>query len=236
MLRAPLISLGTLVALSAPASANGIITPFDYSFALIPANFPVNGLMVLAMYYIFVSFEGLPRPMGTMRHWLTTVLSVGIITFTGSLIDSAMITVDNLLFSHFAAFLIAFIVFQVVHRYLEMPYRWAAATGAVFFFANILMWSMSWESAEELDYYPWALSALWIVFALLSLAVSTATNRRREGEVPGRPISPWSTPQDAPVIPTRDPRPVRTLSELAWVTVATLALAVLVPMIAVVSI
>ncbi len=124
------------------ASANGVqpSEPFDRTIDLVLPNFPVNGFMFLVIYFIFVLVDGPPVQQGLVRHLFSFLISIGIVTFSGALIDTVAFLEDDMGVYIAAAALIMCIVFAVCFRYLRMSLLFSVISGLAFFVWNMIAW------------------------------------------------------------------------------------------------
>ena len=169
---------------------------FDKTLDLVLPNFPLNGFMLLAIYLLFVYRKGVPNPQGFTRHIAAILLSVGVITFSGAIIDTVAFLEDDPFVYLAAALLIACISIFVAMRYVGIPLRYGLVGGGLFFTVNIVTWSVTWSVGVDwfwaLIGYTKALTVLLCVFVFILLAeagrfhriVHLEPGRRKKKEVP----------------------------------------------------
>ena len=179
----PLLFAILCALISGWAAANPVSAPppwFTESIDLVLPNFPINGLLLFGLYLGATLMGWRPDRMGILRYLVVSSVSVGIITFSGALIDTVAFLEDDLVVYLAAAALIACIVVGVSFRYLRMPIRYSIVAGTAFFIINIAAWMFidGWFSYVE---EPSSMSpALWIFFlTLLALLALTYHDRRR---------------------------------------------------------
>jgi hypothetical protein len=159
-----------LVALSMSVSGNGLTPPPPYyedTIDLVFPNFPLNGLLLVVMYILFVLMDGLPRPVGMLHHLVTFILAVAVITFSGALIDTVAFLEDDPRVYLAAALLIACICTGVAYRYLEISLSHSLLTGGAFFCYNIIAWAMIEEWYANLMDYVIVFSLLYVLLIII---------------------------------------------------------------------
>jgi hypothetical protein len=123
--------------------------------------------MLLGIYLLFVYREGVPKPQGFIRHVVAILLSVGVITFSGALIDTVAFLEDDPFVYLAAALLIACISIFVAVRYVGLPMRYGLVGGVLFFIVNIVTWSAGVDWFWALMGYTKALTVLLCAFAII---------------------------------------------------------------------
>jgi hypothetical protein len=151
-----------LVAVSTPTLANAVDPPprFDLTVDLIFPNFPLNGLLLLGMYFLFTLFGGPVKPEGYIRYIILTLFSVCLITFSGALIDTVAFLEDDTRVYLASASLIGIIVIGICYRYLRMELVFSLLAGFVFFAYNYVTWAL-------LDDWFWTLVDYYAFFTVL---------------------------------------------------------------------
>jgi hypothetical protein len=132
----------SLVIASSSVSANPIAepTPFDLTIKLVLPNLPINGFMLLVMYYLFIRVESMPVQQGMVKHYVAFMLSVSMLTFSGALIDTVAFVSEDQMVYLAAAALIGCTAVLVSYRYLKVTPRFSLYTGAFFFIVNMIAW------------------------------------------------------------------------------------------------
>jgi hypothetical protein len=156
----PLLSIVALTLSSQSVLANPIAPAYEVFLILIPINLPVNGLLLMVMYALFVRFAGAPRPLAKGRFVELVLESVLVITFTGAMIDTAVLYGAGAFSMAFGAVMIAAIVSVVSRFALSMSPTWSLLTGAVFLVINLAMWVM-------LD----SVGDIWVIVAMSFLCM-----------------------------------------------------------------
>ncbi len=136
----PLLSMVAIAMSSQSVLANPIASPFLVLYILIPVNLPINGLLLMTMYALWVWFDGAPPPMGTGRFMELAIESVLVITLTGSIIDLFVFYgIGNWTF--IAGGLAITAIVCILSRFvLGMSMEWSLLTGIAYFTVNILTW------------------------------------------------------------------------------------------------
>ncbi len=136
----PLLSMVAIALSSQSVLANPIASPFLVLYILIPVNLPINGLLLMGMYALWIWFDGAPAPMGTGRFMELAVESVLVITLTGSIIDLFVFySIGSWTFIA-GGLAITAIVCTLSRLVLGMSIEWSLLTGVVYFAVNILTW------------------------------------------------------------------------------------------------
>ena len=133
--------LASIPLLSGTVSANPIASPFDYAIEIAYVNYPINGLILLALYLLITPNGPNFVQMGPIKHAVLFLSVVGTISFTGAIVDSMAYTTMSLPVFLIACAIIGLIVAIVSVRYLRMDLEDGAKVGIVFFFVNFMMWS-----------------------------------------------------------------------------------------------
>ena len=133
--------LASIPLLSGTVSANPIASPFDYSLEIAYVNYPINGLILLALYLLITPNGPNFVQMRPIKHIVLFLSVVGTISFTGAIVDSMAYTTMSLPVFLFACTIIGFIVAIVSVRYLRMDLEDGVKVGIVFLFVNLMMWS-----------------------------------------------------------------------------------------------
>jgi hypothetical protein len=143
-------------------SANAVEppVPFDRTWDLVLPNFPVNGFLLMIVYVVFILIDGPPVQQGLSRHLFMFLVSIGIVTFSGALIDTVAFLQDELGVYLAAAALIMCIVFGVSQRYIRMNVKFSLIGGGIFFIWNMIAWVF-------IDDWFWVLVDITLNFYLL---------------------------------------------------------------------
>ena len=151
----PFATFFSLAVTSVVVSANPISLPtkFDMTSDLVIPNFPINGLLLLVMYFLFVRMDGPPVQEGMVRHIVAFMISVAILTLSGALIDTVAFLSDDIGIYITSAALIGCISAGVSMRYLKVPLDFSLIIGLVFFVTNMVAWLMVddwfWEKVSN---------------------------------------------------------------------------------------
>jgi hypothetical protein len=200
-------------------------------------NFPFNGLFLLLMVEMaHVRREDLA--FGPASFMVTFFLSVGVITFTGAILDGLLIFSDFVMLIPMAG-AVGLVAALVVDRYLGLSRTMAAVTMVSFIILNILVWVMIIAIARMGVYIDEILESWWYLLPfyglLVVLAAEYAMRRLRTTQVVT--VSPYTGEKG---LERLDRGPVweqmqevlgrRTLNELLALCLVTSAIAVLVPL------
>lgn len=183
-----------LIATSTSVYANPSTPPppeFDRTIDLVLPNFPINGLILLGMYFAFLMKGDLVEPRGMLRHMVAFTLSVGVITFSGALIDTVAFLEDVLVIYLAAASLIACICTAVAYRYLRMSLVFSLLTGAVFFIVNLVAWAV-------IDDWFWTLVDYTVFFIMMFVIfiIFLVFEARWFHYIPPRDLKAWKVDQE----------------------------------------
>lgn len=159
----PLATFMSLPLFFPSATADPIVTPFDYTFDLVFINFWVNGFILLFLYVHLVRMGAKPLPVEPRRFFAIFLQSVLIITFSGAIIDSIAFVGGTVSVSVVALALIMMTCILVSYRYLGMPLREAALIGVVFLVVNATMWAVL---SEDIIWLGWDNPVLFILLDL----------------------------------------------------------------------
>ena len=160
--------LMAISALSArPVIADPIASPFLVIALIAPINIPINGVILMVMYALFVLLEGSPSPMGTCRFVELVLESVLIMSLSGAMID-VFIAFSGSEIVVFAAGVscILGIAYWLASRVLRMTSGWAFTTGAVFLVVNLTFWAFFWV-ADSFLMLPTILAISVLLFIVL---------------------------------------------------------------------
>ena len=180
--------------LSGTVSANPIASPFDYAIEIAYVNYPINGLILLALYLLITPNGPNFVQMGPIKHTVLFLSVVGTISFTGAIVDSMAYTTMSLPVFLFACATIGLIVAIVSVRYLRMDLEDGAKVVIVFFFVNLMMWSaiasdLFMDAAWD---YP---TIIFLVYILLLVVVSLVIVIKRRKPLPSEDyrLDTWSS-------------------------------------------
>lgn len=178
-------SLTVLVAtvlLATPVRANPVATPWDYSFEIAFVNFPINGFLLLAVYFALRKRGAEAFPFGAWRFILIVLASTTIISCTGGMVDSAAFMTESLPVFLVATALIGVIVTTVALRYLRLDFEASLSMGLVFFVVNLMSWTVLMSDV----YFDIAIdfcAAIWVIYALFLVTLVIVALKHYGGSV-----------------------------------------------------
>jgi hypothetical protein len=155
--------------MATPVRANPYATPWDYSFEIAFFNFPINGFLLLALYFALLKRGANAFRFGAWRFILVVLASSTIISCTGGMVDSAAFMTESIPVFLVATALIGAIVTTVALRYLRLDFEASWSMGLVFFVVNLFSWTMLMGDA----YYDVAIDLCAVVWVLHSLFLVT---------------------------------------------------------------
>lgn len=175
--------MATCALLAQPVAANPIPPPGQIMAMIALVNMPINGLILVGVYVLFVRFEGAPQPMGTWRFLELAMESVILMSLMGAIIDVLFAySSGGGIMSIVGALSIAIIAFWLADRVLRMTRRGAAAMGAVFFVVNLITWEFIVFDEEMWPIFLVLLPICAMLFTSL-LGWTTARHHRIEGPI-----------------------------------------------------
>ncbi len=188
-----LLLISSIHFLSSTVSANPIASPFDDAIIIAFINYPINGLILLALYLVLTPNGPNFTQMGSTQHTILFLIVVGIMSFTGAIVDSAAYYTGSIPVFLIACTIIGIIAVIVSVRFLRMDPGNSVKTGFVFFIINLLVWS---ALAEDLmigeDNIEIAIFSAYIFFYFV-LVVVFYVKGRRPVTAEFHPIDTWSS-------------------------------------------
>lgn len=136
------LGLVATVLTATPVRANPYATPWDYSPEIAIVNFPINGFLLLVMYFALLKRGAVAYRFGAGGFILVFLASTGIISCTGGMVDSAAFMTESLPVFLVATALIGSIVTIVSLRYLRLDFNASWSMGLVFFVVNMMSWTV----------------------------------------------------------------------------------------------
>ena len=171
------------VFLAEPVVANPIPPPGQIMAMIALVNMPINGLILIGMYALFVHLEGAPPPMGTWRFLELAMESVILMSLLGAMIDMLfVVSSGGAIMSMVGALSIAAIAFWLTSRVLRMTRRGAAATAVGFFAVNFITWEFIVFDEEMWPLFLVLLPICAVLFTSL-LGWIIARHHRIEGPI-----------------------------------------------------
>ena len=186
--------LASIPLLSGTVSANPIASPFDYTIEIAYVNYPINGLILLALYLLITPNGPNFVQMRPIKQTVLFLSVVGTISFTGAIVDSMAYTTMSLPVFLFACTIIGFIVAIVSVRYLRMNLEDGVKVGIVFLFVNLMMWS---AEASDLFHnatweYPGTISVMYILLIVV-VSFVIVIKRRKPSPSEDYRLDTWSS-------------------------------------------
>jgi hypothetical protein len=182
--------------LSRSVSANPISTPFDYALEIAVFNFPLNGFLLLALYFVLVKRGAPATHFGPKYFFILFLACTAIISATGGIVDSAAYMTFSLPVFIVATALIGMIAGIVAYRYLRLGFEASWVVGVVFFVVNLMSWTLLASDAIIIITYEYCY-ALWIVL-ILYLFILAVLAKEHQGGVRavrfGTPTDPRQRP------------------------------------------
>lgn len=179
---------------SGSVMANPIASPFDYVVEIAFVNFPINGWLLLAVYFLFKKLKNRPIAISAKIHFILFLAGVGIITFIGAIVDGAAYSTDSISVYVVATIMIGLIAAIVAHRYIRMEFKDSLFVGAIFFVINLAAWSflMNGGLIDIAWFYTNLVWAMYISFFAALIILSIAQRRRPVTDRVHR-LDPWSS-------------------------------------------
>ncbi len=185
--------------LSSSAEANPISTPFDYAFEIAIFNFPINGFLLLAVYFALVKRGANAMYFGTRSFVIVILCSTTIISLTGGLVDSVAYMTLSFPVHLVATCLIGVIAGVVVHRYLRLDFEASWVVAIVFFFVNLISWTLLASDAIVMIAWEYC-AALWIL-SLAFMATLLIVAKEHQGGIAAKRYSALSDPPPTSRLP-----------------------------------
>ncbi len=165
-----------------PVHANPYATPWDYSFEIAFFNFPINGFLLLAVYFALLKRGANAFPFGAWRFILVVLASTTIISCTGGMVDSAAFMTESIPVFLVATFLIGAIVTTVALRYLRLDFEASWAMGLVFFVVNLFSWTLLMGDAFfdiAIDFC----ATIWVIHSLFLVTLVIVALKHYHGSL-----------------------------------------------------
>lgn len=192
-----LLTLAILTSsLSRPVSANPISTPFDYAVEIAAFNFPVNGFLLLALYFALVKRGAPATYYGPKNFFIVFLACTAIISFTGGIVDSAAYMTLSLPVFIVATILIGMIAGTVAFRYLRLGFEASWVVGVVFFVVNIMIWTLLASDAVIIIAWDYCY-AIWFLFCIY-LFILAVLSKEHQGGIQARRFGALSDPSPKP--------------------------------------
>ncbi len=189
-----------LTSLAESVSANPISTPFDYAFEIAVVNFPINGFLLLGVYFALIKRGAHIMYFGPRNFVIVFLMCTGIISFTGGIVDSAAYTTRSVPVFLVATALIGVIAGLVAHRYLRLEFEASWVVGVVFFTVNLASWSILANDTVIIIAWDFCI-AIWIVSFLFFVTLLIVA-KGHQGGIKARRYSAMSAPQPRPTFPS----------------------------------
>lgn len=183
--------------LSSPVAANPVSTPFDFAFEIAIFNFPINGFILLLVYFTLIKRGAHAMYFGPRNFAIIFLMCTAIISFTGGIVDSAAYMTLSIPVFIVATALIGMIAGIVAYRFLRLDFEASWVVGVVFFTVNLISWSLlASDAIIDIAYdYCAAIGMLFLAFLatliLLAMEHQGGTRARRYGAKPAPSHRPY---------------------------------------------
>lgn len=172
------------------ASANPIVWPWAFAVELFLINFPVDGLLLVLVFSLYIWLGGVPKAIGPGANATMLLLGTVIITGSGALIDTFVWALLNeilhigVLVLVTLGVLVGLVAALVARWFLDMSWSASVVVGAAFCLLNITIWLVFEMVDTSLEAVYAVTTVLYGVFAGALLLESLTWHRRRGFEEP----------------------------------------------------